>query len=182
MSEIFKADDVVLAGDDPTRYVVVAGPFNGAYQPFYVLRREGGTEHRTALGSTMKRPAPEFEVGGTVTVDGEFVTLLAGPFNDGAGAWWVVQDDTGSQYVGKQRYLTNYQPPAPAVETFEYDGTAYEVGATYVDREGDRVTLTRMPINARESGVLTYAVNGVASGYSFGRYVDTFGPLWKVEG
>ncbi|MFE5159131.1 hypothetical protein ACFRNT_11465 [Streptomyces sp. NPDC056697] len=181
MSEIFKADDIVLVGDSPLRYVVEAGPFNGMHLPFYVLRREGGAVHSTALGSTMKRPTPNFEVGGTADWEDDRLTLIAGPFKYGAATWWVTEDTHGHQDKTYVRDMENYQPPAPAPETFEYDGVAYEVGATYVDQQGDRVTLTRMPISASERGVLTYPVNGVQSGYSLGRYVDSFGPLRKVE-
>ncbi|MGP3940480.1 phiSA1p31-related protein [Streptomyces sp. 6N106] len=182
MSETFKIDETVTIGASIVKYRVESGPYLGpGGTAFYVVSDPARTVFRTAYADAMHRPTPVFEAGGTVKIDGGTHTLLAGPFDNGTGyTWWAIQDASGAQLSDGQHVMTDYQPPAPAPETFEYAGVAYEVGATYKDREGDRWTLEELPVDASQSYV--WRLNGRTMAWeSTALLVERYGPLVKVE-
>lgn len=181
MSETFKQGDTVYWG--ASAYVVDAGPFNGAVELFYVVRRRFTTFCDVAPASKLKRPAPAFEEGGTADWLGQRVTLIAGPFiNTYAGPWWAVKYSSGNTDDARQHELTDYQPPAPAPEVFEYDGVAYEVGATYVDMRGHRVTLVKRPANEHDARCWRFGNCGAAYYGGTAHLLEHYGPLTrKVE-
>ncbi|WP_458085761.1 hypothetical protein [Streptomyces malaysiensis] len=184
MGETFKADDAVTIGASIVRQRVEAGPFaSGDHDaPFYVVSNPDRTLFRTAFAATMHRiiPEDEWEAGGTVKIQGDTHTLLAGPFS-GYSTWWAVRDTDGLEVYAERRGMTDYQPPAPAPETFEYLGVTYEVGATYADREGDRWTLEELPVDElhgyvwRMTGAVRRNLNHTA------HIVRVWGPLKKVS-
>ncbi|MGP3750859.1 phiSA1p31-related protein [Streptomyces sp. IBSNAI001] len=66
--------------------------------------------------------------------------------------------------------------PAPADDTFEYDGVTYDLDATYADKQGDTWTFTgNRHSNGSPALVCEY------SGYTeIGDVLDSYGPLTKV--
>ncbi|MGW6638499.1 phiSA1p31-related protein [Streptomyces cyaneofuscatus] len=73
--------------------------------------------------------------------------------------------------------LTRPSQPAPAAETFEYDGVTYELGATYRDRDGDKWHFARFDDEVVGN---TYEVpNSLADGSSLA-FVMSYGPLTKI--
>ncbi|MYW28341.1 phiSA1p31-related protein [Streptomyces sp. SID2119] len=52
----------------------------------------------------------------------------------------LVLGESGAVMERIYRALRQTEPPAPAADTFEYDGVTYELGATYRDRVGDKFT------------------------------------------
>ncbi|MEV8056542.1 hypothetical protein AB0P37_08445 [Streptomyces antimycoticus] len=182
MSETFTTGETVTIGAANTRYRVEVGPYQGpGDMTFYVVSDPARTVFRTAYANAMERITPAFEVGGTVKILGETCTLLAGPFNNGVGSiWWAIRDSDGDELSSGQKDMTDYQPPAPAPETFTYNGVAYEVGATYEDAEGDLWTLEELPADERANEVWRMVGDSVRSIVSTVNLLGWFGPLTKV--
>ncbi|MEV7250251.1 phiSA1p31-related protein [Streptomyces cyaneofuscatus] len=69
------------------------------------------------------------------------------------------------------------QQPAPAADTFEYDGVTYELNATYVDRDGDKWHFAR--IDGEVIGGGDHKPEDIDDGCSLDFIMD-YRPLTKV--
>ncbi|CAM5409537.1 putative protein OS=Streptomyces microflavus OX=1919 GN=Smic_80850 PE=4 SV=1 [Streptomyces microflavus] len=73
---------------------------------------------------------------------------------------------------------TSPAQPAPAAETFEYDGVTYDLNAKYRDRDGDVWSFTG---KLSGSGVPRVTHTGYADNYdTIAEIADNYGPLTKV--
>lgn len=181
MNETFKQGDDVVGVTTGTSYVVDGGPFDTGRGPFYVVRQPHLDVHRIVTATEIRRPIPAFEVGGTADWEDDRLTLIAGPFKYGAAPWWVTEDAHGHQDKTYVHEMENYRPPAPAPETFEYEGVTYEVGATYTDKDGDRWTLEELPKDEDTEEVWRMEGRGYRSLGSTFDLIQAFGPLRRVE-
>ncbi|WNI28624.1 phiSA1p31-related protein [Streptomyces sp. ITFR-6] len=144
----FKVGDKVQAFKS-TNGEITYGPVSSTFGSYtvYVVRKENGEEVTHRVSDLTAAPvAPVFAVGGTITLTtrpGSRATVEYGPFDSantrGADVYVVKlvdppADDSPRTFTALASVMEKVTPG----DGFEYQGTIYEYGVTYEDRDGDR--------------------------------------------
>ena len=116
-----------------------------------------------------------FAPGDRVREDDEEYTVLAGPFA-GYSTWYAVRTENGKELQAEASGLVLVER-APQTDTHTHDGVAYDLSASYRDKDGD----------VWRFETLDDAVRGGINGNEVYPYSETlaevvgdYGPLSKV--
>ncbi|MFE7624279.1 phiSA1p31-related protein [Streptomyces sp. NPDC057509] len=147
----FTVGDIVTLSTRGARATVEYGPFDD--RDVYVVKlldepADGNPRTFTALASVMTKVPALVPVGTRVRVDraeyAEYAHGLTGevtsntdtwtPYGDVIHPYSVRMDDRTRGTIHAAEVTPIHEPPAG----FEYEGTVYECGVTYEDKDGDR--------------------------------------------
>jgi hypothetical protein len=160
--------------------VVKYGPVPSTFGTYalYVVEDETTGRERAYKESDLAPFAETFKAGDQATGvgSGQTYTILAGPFKDSRGQYYVVRRGDGHEVPIHAENLRAVAQPANAVV---HDGVTYDLDAEYTDREGDPWRFAVVDGMVRgdygdRRGCIT------ERSYEIGYAVSTWGPFRKI--